>query len=89
MEKQVKVITRHLLNSGAFNHLPDGSLSRLHWLLLGHSNADTASQLMQYWYKGDYFSQGVPQYLLHNCNMLLIHAGKPAIDMLIETEMDA
>ena len=89
MEKQVIDITRNLLNSGAFNHLSDAALTRLQWLLLGRANANRASQLMQYWYSGNYYTQGVPQYLLHSCNMLLLQAGKPAIDVFVTDETDA
>ena len=89
MEKQVIAITSNLLNSGAFNHLSDAALTRLQWLLLGRANTNRANQLMQYWYSGNYYSQGVPQYLLHSCNMMLWQAGKPTIDVLVEDEMDA
>ena len=88
MEKQVIDITRNLLNSGAFNHLSDAALTRLQWLLMGR-NTNTSAQVMQYWYSGNYFTQGVPQYLLHNCNMLLLQAGKPAIDVFVADEMDS
>ncbi|MBP6686232.1 MAG: hypothetical protein KA160_00135 [Lacibacter sp.] len=89
MEKQVMAITRNLLNSGAFNHLSDAALTRLQWLLMGQLNTNRANQLMQYWYSGNYYSEGVPQYLFHNCNMMLLHAGKPAIDLFVADEMDA
>ena len=88
MEKQVIDITRNLLNSGAFNHLSDAALTRLQWLLMGR-NTNTSAQVIQYWYSGNYFTQGVPQYLLHSCNMMLLQAGKPAIDVCVADEMDA
>jgi hypothetical protein len=56
---------------------------------MGKLQNQSANQLMQYWYCGNYFTQGVPQHLLHDCNLLLIHAGKPAIDVFIEEEFEA
>jgi hypothetical protein len=91
MEKQVMALTRNLLLSGAFNHLSEANLSRLQWLLYNRRNPeqDAAERLMRFWYSGDYFAQGVPQDLLHNCNLVLQQSGKPVIDMFIAEEFEA
>lgn len=89
MQKQVKAITRNLLSSGVFNHLSDAAISRLQWLLLTNSNINADSQLMQYWYSGNYYTAGVPQDLLYTCNLLLMQAGKPMIDVFMNEEAEA
>nr|WP_294903061.1 hypothetical protein [uncultured Lacibacter sp.] len=88
MQKQVMAITRNLLSNGVFNHLSDAALSRMQWLLLSRNNSNATTQLMQYWYTGNYFTAGVPQDLLHTCNMFLMHAGKPMIDLLALEEVE-
>ncbi|HMO34282.1 MAG TPA: hypothetical protein PKE63_02210 [Lacibacter sp.] len=90
MEQHVKGITRHLLNSGAFNHLLDAELSRMQWLLLRReagTNAD--EQLMHFWYYADFYAAGVPQFLLHECNLVLQHHGKPVIDVFPQAALEA
>lgn len=89
MQKQVMTITRNLLSNGVFNHLSDATLSRMQCLLLKHNNGNVTMQLMQYWYSGNYYTAGVPQDLLYTCNLLLMQAGKPAIDVFVADEMDA
>lgn len=89
MQKQVMAITRNLLSNGVFNHLSDAALSRMQWLLLSRNNSNVTAQLMQYWYSGNYFTAGVPQDLLHKCNMFLMQAGKPAIDVFMCEDAEA
>jgi hypothetical protein len=88
MQQQVMSITRNLLNSGAFNHLSDAALTRLQWLLMARNNVDTTAQLMKYWYSANYYTTGVPQDLLYNCNLLLMYSGKPSIDVLVMDEVE-
>ena len=89
MQKQVMAITRNLLSNGVFNHLSDAALSRMQWLLLTRNNSNVSAQLMQYWYSGNYYTAGVPQDLLYTCNLLLIQAGKPMIDVFMNEEAEA
>lgn len=82
-------LTRHLLNSGAFNHLSDRELTRLQWLLLQRgTTAANSDRLLHFWYYADFCAAGVPQFLLHECNMVLQHAGKRAIELLPELEAE-
>lgn len=90
MEQQVYSLTRHLLNSGAFNHLNDRELAKLQWLLLNHHSLQANSErMMHFWYYADFCAAGVPQFLLHQCNMLLQYAGKRTIELLPELELEA
>jgi len=82
-------LSRHLLNSGAFNHLSDGELSRIQWMLYNkRPAAGTAERLMHYWYYADFFAAGVPQFLLHECNLVLQHCGLRTLDMLVAAELE-
>ncbi|RXK60513.1 hypothetical protein ESA94_08575 [Lacibacter luteus] len=89
MQKQVMALTRNLLSNGVFNHLSDAALSRMQWLLLTRNNSNVTTQLMQYWYSGNYFTTGAPQDLFHQCNLFLMQAGKPAIDVFMYDETEA
>jgi len=80
-------LTRDLLNSGALNHLSDTELSRVQWLLLKR-NPEQAESLMHYWYFADFLAEGVPQFLMYECNLLLQCAGKRGIDWLMEAQQD-
>ena len=89
MEHQVINLSRHLLNSGAFNHLSDAELSRIQWMVYNKRLADgTAERLMHYWYYADFFAAGVPQFLLHECNLVLQQYGLRTLDMLMAAELD-
>ncbi|MEJ8842021.1 hypothetical protein WG954_06450 [Lacibacter sp. H375] len=89
MQKEVMTITRNLLSNGVFNHLSDASISRMQCLLLKQNNGNVTTQLMQYWYSGNYYTAGVPQDLLYTCNLLLMQAGKPMIDVFMNEEAEA
>ena len=84
MSHPIVDLTRELLNSGVFSHLPDRDLSRLHWILLGEGAAETASsrdELLSCWYRGDYYSSNIHPRLLQRCNEMLQAAGRPMIDV--------
>jgi len=89
MEKQVVSLTRNLLMGGAFSHLSIGEAIKLEKLLMKKPAADQSEQLMQFWYAGNYFSLQMPQHLLHECNLLLLHAGKPMIDVFVADVYEA
>ncbi len=89
MEKQVAFLTRNLLMGGAFSHLSIGEAIRLEKLLMNKPEVDQSEQLMQFWYAGNYFSLQMPQHLLHECNLLLLHAGKPMIDVFVADVYEA
>ncbi len=89
MQKQVMAITRNLLSNGVFNHLSDAALARMQFLLLSRTSTNAETQLMQYWYSGNYFTAGAPQDLLYTCNLLLMQAGKPMIDVFMNDEIEA
>lgn len=90
MEQQVYSLTRHLLNCGAFRHLSDGELAKLQWLLLNRNGLlVNGERMMHFWYYADFCAAGVPQFLLHQCNMVLQYAGKRAIELLPELELEA
>lgn len=89
MEKQVVSLTRNLLMGGAFSHLSIGEVIKLEQLLMNRSAVNHSDQLMQFWYAGNYFSLQMPQHLLHECNLLLLHAGKPMIDVFVADVYEA
>jgi hypothetical protein len=89
MQKEIVTVTRNLLSKGVFNHLSDAALARMQWLLLTRNNSNADALLMQYWYSGNYYTAGVPQDLLYNCNLLLMQAGKPMIDVFMNEETEA
>jgi hypothetical protein len=89
MQKEVITVTRNLLSKGVFNHLSDATLARMQWLLLTRNNSNAGALLMQYWYSGNYYTAGVPQDLLYTCNLLLMQAGKPMIDVFMNEEAEA
>ena len=89
MDTQVLSLTRNLLKSGAFNHLSMRDMVRLERLLMAKQEFNRTEQLMQFWYNGNYFTLRMPQHLLHDCNMLLMHAGKPMIDVFVEDVFEA
>lgn len=74
-------LTRELLASGVFNHLPDNEIARLRWLLQGgQEEGILVKSLFSYWYRGDYYTSQCPPYLLQQCNGYLLRMGKPLID---------
>lgn len=89
MQKQIMALTRNLLSNGVFNHLSDAALARMQFLLLSRNNSNADTQLMQYWYSGNYFTAGASQDLLYTCNLLLMQAGKPIIDVFMNEEAEA
>jgi len=50
-------LTRELLNSGVFNHLPDNEIARLHWMIMQGQREDQLplQPLLSYWYRGDFY----------------------------------
>jgi hypothetical protein len=80
-------LTRELLSSGVFSHLPDNEVSRLHWIILGDQTRCTSTTLdlvLGYWYKGDYYSSNISPKLLQQCNELLQGLGRPLIEVYCE-----
>lgn len=84
-------LTRELLSSGVFNHLPDNEIARLHWIILqGQSGEQPSLQsLFSYWYRGDYYSSNASARLLQQCNEYLQRMGQPLIDVYGEEFYEA
>lgn len=85
-------LTRELLGGGAFGHLPDDEVSRLHWIILQgqHGDVQTPLQpLLSYWYRGDYYTSNVSPGLLQQCNEYLQRLGQPLIDAFGEEFYEA
>ena len=76
-------LTRELLGSGVFNHLPDNEISRLHWMIMQGQQEDQIplQPLFSYWYRGDFYSSKVSPLLLQQCNEYLQRMGQPLIDV--------
>ena len=91
MNKKIIILTDNLLKAGVFKHLTDDEVSRLHWLLAESRSPrfNKLESLIRTWYRGDYYSQGVPQYLLHQCNECLSAMRLPIIDAIPEGHFDA
>jgi hypothetical protein len=84
-------LTRDMLNSGVFNHLPDNEIARLHWMILrGRQDEDLPLQpLLTYWYRGDYYASNASPRLLQQCNECLQRIGQPLIDVYGEEFYEA
>ena len=84
-------LTRELLNSGIFNHLPDNELARLRWMIIqGQRDEKMPIQpLFSYWYRGDYYSSNGNPHLLQQCNEYLQRMGQPLIDVYGEEFYEA
>ncbi|MBS1932504.1 MAG: hypothetical protein JST96_00795 [Bacteroidetes bacterium] len=82
MKNAIINLTRELLNSGAFSHLPDDEISRMHWLLLQNQSVNeygALEKMISYWYKGDYYASEISMHLLQQCNECLQGIGRPMI----------
>ncbi len=79
-------LTRELLSSGIFNHLPDNEIARLRWMIVqGQRDESLPLQpLFSYWYRGDYYSSNANPRLLQQCNEYLQRMGQPFIDVVGE-----
>jgi hypothetical protein len=83
-------LTRELLNSGAFSHLPDNEIARLHWMILRVQQEGLPLQpLLSYWYRGDYYTSNSSPRLLQQCNEYLQRMGQPLIDVYGEEFYEA
>jgi hypothetical protein len=84
-------LTRELLSSGVFNHLPDDEIGRLHWMILQGQQDETVplQPLLTYWYRGDYYSSNASPRLLQQCNEYLQRMGQPMIDVYGEEFYEA
>lgn len=84
-------LTRELLNTGVFNHLPDSEIARLRWMILQEQREEQLSlqPLLSYWYRGDYYSSNASPRLLQQCNEFLQRMGQPLIDVYGEEFYEA
>lgn len=89
MIKTLIDLTRELLNSGVFSHLPDNEIARLHWMILQGDDKLPLSPLFSYWYRGDYYSSNSSPRLLQQCNEYLQRMGQPLIDVYGEEFYEA
>ncbi|HLI93438.1 MAG TPA: hypothetical protein VKU83_07505 [Puia sp.] len=91
MTKPLVDLTRELLSSGVFSHLPDNEIARLHWMILQGQRDEPKSfqPLFSYWYRGDYYSSPASLRLLQQCNEYLQRMGQPLIDVYGEEFYEA
>ena len=84
-------LTRELLKSGVFNHLPENEIARLNWMLIqGQDDGQPPLQpFLSYWYRGDYYSSNGNPHLLQQCNEYLQRMGQPLIDVYGEEFYEA
>ena len=84
-------LTAELLSCGVFNHLPDGEIARLSMMVLqGRRDGKIpARPLLNFWYRGDYYSSNCSPYLLQQCNECLQRIGQPMIDVYGEEFYEA
>ena len=83
-------LTRELLNSGVFSHLPDDEIARLHWMILRVQQDELPLRpLLTYWYRGDYYTSNASPRLLQQCNEYLQRIGQPLIDVYGEEFYEA
>ena len=73
--------TRHLLQNGIFNHLPDQKISTLHYMILSANKRLQDQQLIfGLWREGDYTSNFVNMQFLQQTNYLLQMHGQKMIE---------
>ena len=73
--------TRHLLQNGIFNHLPDQKISTLHYMILSANKRLQDQQLIfSLWREGDYTSNIVNMQFLQQTNYLLQMHGQKMIE---------
>jgi len=91
MNQSLVDLTRELLNSGVFSHLPDNEIARLHWMILQRQREEHVpiQPLLSYWYRGDYYSSNASPRLLQQCNEYLQRMGQPLIDVYGEEFYEA
>lgn len=84
-------LTRELLSSGVFNHLPDNEIARLHWMIMQGRREDQLplQPLLSYWYRGDFYASNISLRLLQQCNEYLQRLGQPLIDVYGEEFYEA
>jgi hypothetical protein len=84
-------LTRELLNSGVFAHLPENEIARLNWMIMQGQREDQLSlqPLFSYWYRGDFYSPNASPALLQQCNENLQRMGQPLIDVYGEELYEA
>lgn len=84
-------LTRELLSSGVFNHLPDNEIARLHWMIMqGQREGQLPLQpLLSYWYRGDFYASNASLRLLQQCNEYLQRLGQPLVDVYGEEFYEA
>ena len=84
-------LTRELLSSGVFNHLPDNEIARLHWMIMQCQREDQLplQPLLSYWYRGDFYISNASPRLLQQCNEYLQRLGQPLIDVYGEEFYEA
>ena len=84
-------LTRELLSSGVFSHLPDNEIARLHWMILQgqRDGPPSLKPFFSYWYRGDYYSSPASLRLLQQCNEYLQRMGQPLIDVCGEEFYEA
>jgi len=82
MQKQIIRLTGNLLAAGAFRHLPDEEVSRIYFLLqeANSSRFQQYESLIRFWYRANFFSMGVPEFLIHQCNECALHMQLPGIE---------
>jgi hypothetical protein len=84
-------LTRALLDSGVFSHLPENEISRLQWMIMQGQREDQIplQPLFSYWYRGEFYSSNISPHLLQQCNEYLQRMGQPLIDVYGEELYEA
>ncbi|HLI92835.1 MAG TPA: hypothetical protein VKU83_04480 [Puia sp.] len=84
-------LTRELLKSEVFSHLPDEEIARLHWMILRAQQDEELplQPLLTFWYRGNYYSSNASPGLLQSCNEYLQRMGQPLIDVYGEEFYEA
>ncbi len=84
-------LTRELLDSGVFSHLPGNEISRLQWMIMQGQREDQIplQPLFSYWYRGEFYSSNISPRLLQQCNEYLQRMGQPLIDVYGEELYEA
>jgi len=82
MKKEIIRITSNLLAAGAFRNLPDEEVSRIYFLLseAQQVNFSHLDLMIRSWYRANFFSMGVPEFLLYECNACLLQLKLPIIE---------
>lgn len=84
MKFQIIHLSNKLWQSNAFNHLTDKEQAAFKKAL----QIMSLENLLEAWYKADFFCNWKTEQLLMHCNQVLYYSGYPTINCLVDNQLD-